>query len=410
MTDYGASRVGHQHRPGVRINQYGARSARVSARPADADAVERPAHSASCADRCGTTPRSALSPVFFPGQMRNVTVYRKSRLLGLEHAQRARGASRASSCSRMVNNIFDVNQHPDLHRPRSKSRAAPFWRTRTAPAAIPCRVVKSSLASRSGFDAARSASWRILALAVALQPAGRRAGHGARRLRPQRHRARAAAAHRARSSPPTSRWWPRWALPTASSASRPLRAIRREVLDRPLVGGRLGFSVDEVVAQRPDLVVVTPSRQAANQLIDPMERLGIPIVVLLQRNVAEILSNIRLLGTPRRRRRARRGARGQAAGPPRQGRAACRRPKQPSVDHDHRPAGQRPAAGDAARHLHRRRHRARRRPPRLRRRHHRPGLARGDLQRRSRHAAVRRQREGHEGTDRPSGLDATCAR
>jgi iron complex transport system substrate-binding protein len=68
-----------------------------------------------------------------------------------------------------------------------------------------------------------------------------------------------------------------------------------EVPSKPLVGGRLGFSVDEVVAQRPDLVVVTPSRQAANQLIDPMERLGIPIVVLLQRNVEEILSNIRLL-------------------------------------------------------------------------------------------------------------------
>jgi iron complex transport system substrate-binding protein len=68
-----------------------------------------------------------------------------------------------------------------------------------------------------------------------------------------------------------------------------------EVLGKPLVGGRLGFSVDEVVAQRPNLVVVTPSRQAANQLIDPMERLGIPIVVLLQRNVKEILSNIHLL-------------------------------------------------------------------------------------------------------------------
>jgi len=69
----------------------------------------------------------------------------------------------------------------------------------------------------------------------------------------------------------------------------------REVLDRPLVGGRLGFSVDEVVALRPDLVVVTPSRQAANQLIDPMERLGVPIIVLLQRDVAEILANIRLM-------------------------------------------------------------------------------------------------------------------
>jgi iron complex transport system substrate-binding protein len=70
----------------------------------------------------------------------------------------------------------------------------------------------------------------------------------------------------------------------------------REVLDRPLVGGRLGFSVDAVVALRPDLVVVTPSRQAANQLIDPMERIGVPLLVLLQRSVPEILANIRLIG------------------------------------------------------------------------------------------------------------------
>jgi iron complex transport system substrate-binding protein len=70
----------------------------------------------------------------------------------------------------------------------------------------------------------------------------------------------------------------------------------REVLDRPLVGGRLGFSVDAVVALAPDLVVVTPSRQAANQLIDPMERIGVPIMVLLQRSVPEILDNIRLMG------------------------------------------------------------------------------------------------------------------
>jgi iron complex transport system substrate-binding protein len=69
----------------------------------------------------------------------------------------------------------------------------------------------------------------------------------------------------------------------------------KEILDRPLVGGRLGFSVDAVVDLHPDLVVVTPSRQAANQLIDPMERLGIPIVVLLQRNVTEILANILLV-------------------------------------------------------------------------------------------------------------------
>jgi len=68
-----------------------------------------------------------------------------------------------------------------------------------------------------------------------------------------------------------------------------------EVLDRPLVGGRLGFSVDAIVALRPDLVVVTPSRQAASQLVDPMERLGVPVLVLLGRSVEEILANIRLV-------------------------------------------------------------------------------------------------------------------
>jgi iron complex transport system substrate-binding protein len=77
-----------------------------------------------------------------------------------------------------------------------------------------------------------------------------------------------------------------------------------DVLDRPLVGGRLGFSVDAIAALQPDLVVVTPSRQAANQLIDPMERIGVPILVLLQRSVPEILDNIRLMarvaGVPER--------------------------------------------------------------------------------------------------------------
>ena len=69
-----------------------------------------------------------------------------------------------------------------------------------------------------------------------------------------------------------------------------------EVLSKPLVGGRLGFSVDAVVDRKPDLVVVTPARQAANQLVEPMERLGIPVLVLLHRRVPEILDNIRLLG------------------------------------------------------------------------------------------------------------------
>ena len=69
-----------------------------------------------------------------------------------------------------------------------------------------------------------------------------------------------------------------------------------EVVGKPLVGGRLGFSVDAIVAQRPDLVIVTPARQAMHQLIEPMSRLNIPVVVLLSRNVAEVMANIRLVG------------------------------------------------------------------------------------------------------------------
>ena len=69
-----------------------------------------------------------------------------------------------------------------------------------------------------------------------------------------------------------------------------------EAAARPKVGGRLGFSVDAVVAQRPDLVIVTPARQAAHQLVDPMERLGVPVIVLLSRSVGEVLDNIRLIG------------------------------------------------------------------------------------------------------------------
>ncbi len=67
-----------------------------------------------------------------------------------------------------------------------------------------------------------------------------------------------------------------------------------EVIGKPLVGGRLGFSVDAVVGLQPDLVVMTPSRQATYQLLDPMERLDIPVIVVLARTVDEVLSNIRL--------------------------------------------------------------------------------------------------------------------
>lgn len=68
-----------------------------------------------------------------------------------------------------------------------------------------------------------------------------------------------------------------------------------EVATLPKVGGRLGFSIDAVVAQRPDLVIVTPARQAANQLVDPMERIGVPVMVLLSRSLDEVMGNVRLV-------------------------------------------------------------------------------------------------------------------
>ncbi len=69
-----------------------------------------------------------------------------------------------------------------------------------------------------------------------------------------------------------------------------------EILDRPRIGGRLGMSVDAVIAQRPDLVLLTPARQAAHQLIEPLSRLGVPAIVLMSRSLDEVLANLRLLG------------------------------------------------------------------------------------------------------------------
>ncbi|WP_347485822.1 ABC transporter substrate-binding protein [Vandammella animalimorsus] len=76
------------------------------------------------------------------------------------------------------------------------------------------------------------------------------------------------------------------------------------VLGLPKVGGRLGFSVDAVTALAPELVIVTPARQAAHQLVEPMQRIGVPVMVLLSRSVGEVLDNLRLVaraaGVPQR--------------------------------------------------------------------------------------------------------------
>lgn len=74
------------------------------------------------------------------------------------------------------------------------------------------------------------------------------------------------------------------------------------IADRPKIGGRLGLSLEQVVARQPDLVLVTPARQAVHTLLSPLEKLGIPTVVLTSRTVEEIRKNLKqvslLTGVP----------------------------------------------------------------------------------------------------------------
>ena len=65
---------------------------------------------------------------------------------------------------------------------------------------------------------------------------------------------------------------------------------------RAIVGGRLGFSAEAIARLEPDLVVLTPARQAAATLIQPMEAAGIPVVVLLHRDLEQVFENLRFLG------------------------------------------------------------------------------------------------------------------
>jgi iron complex transport system substrate-binding protein len=69
-----------------------------------------------------------------------------------------------------------------------------------------------------------------------------------------------------------------------------------EVRGLPLVGGRLGFSAEAIARLAPDLVVMTPARNAAHALTEPMARVGVPTLVVTHRDVPQVFRNIRLLG------------------------------------------------------------------------------------------------------------------
>jgi len=65
---------------------------------------------------------------------------------------------------------------------------------------------------------------------------------------------------------------------------------------RTIVGGRLGFSAEAIARLEPDLVVMTPARQAASSLLRPMAAAGIPAIVLLHKDLEQVFGNLRLLG------------------------------------------------------------------------------------------------------------------
>lgn len=69
-----------------------------------------------------------------------------------------------------------------------------------------------------------------------------------------------------------------------------------EILDRPRIGNRIGFSPDIIARLGADLVILTPARHAAAQLLRPMSLAGIPLLVLEHPTLARILVNIGLVG------------------------------------------------------------------------------------------------------------------
>lgn len=69
-----------------------------------------------------------------------------------------------------------------------------------------------------------------------------------------------------------------------------------EVAGKSLVGGRLGFSAEAIARLAPDLVVMTPARQAAHALTGPLARMDVPTLVVTHRDLAQVFGNIALLG------------------------------------------------------------------------------------------------------------------
>lgn len=69
-----------------------------------------------------------------------------------------------------------------------------------------------------------------------------------------------------------------------------------EAMDKPSIGGALGYSPEAAAQHRPDLLVVTPSHHSALALADAFERLGTPVLQLAHPDLPSVLRNLLLVG------------------------------------------------------------------------------------------------------------------
>lgn len=70
----------------------------------------------------------------------------------------------------------------------------------------------------------------------------------------------------------------------------------KEARELPSVGGSLGISVEAILAQKPDLVVIAVATEAAARLTLPLRELRIPVFLASYNDFGSILTYIRLLG------------------------------------------------------------------------------------------------------------------
>jgi vitamin B12 transporter len=111
MTDFGAAAQGFNTSQAIRVNQYGANIGTRFGRLADVKMPWNVQLAGILRGPMWYNTEEALSPVYFPGQVRNVTVYQKS-AFWVWNMRSEIEVYRGVKMFGMVNNILDVNQSP----------------------------------------------------------------------------------------------------------------------------------------------------------------------------------------------------------------------------------------------------------------------------------------------------------